>query len=155
MRQSQLSIALAATLVLLAHSVTMAEVEGITSGTQLQAAAEARVRIIRTDELNKEIATNPDLVLIDIRMPSEILNMGGTIDAPQNSNIPRGWLEHRVTNVAYKKDVPIVVYCGAGIRSPMAAATLEDMGYTNVRDYPEGFLGWRQANLPVTAPASE
>lgn len=138
-----------------AHSVAFAEVAGITSGKQLQAAAEARVRIIKTDELNQEIAANPDLVLIDIRMPSEISRMGGAIDAPQNSNIPRGWLERRATNVARNKDVPIVVYCGAGIRSPMAAVTLEDMGYTNVRDYPEGFIGWRQANLPVKASRSE
>ena len=155
MRKPELTITLTAMLLLSGYSVAMAEVDGITSGNQLQAAAEARVRVVKTDELNREIASNPDLVLIDIRMPSEIASMGGTIDAPQNSKIPRGWLEHRVTNIARNKDVPIVVYCGAGIRSPMAAVTLEDMGYTNVRDYPEGFIGWRNANLPVKAPQSE
>ena len=155
MRKPKSTITLAAILLLPGYSVALAEVEGITSGSQLQAAAEARARVVKTDELNREIATNPDLVLIDIRMPSEIASMGGTIAAPQNSIIPRGWLEHRVTNVARDKDVPIVVYCGAGIRSPMAAVTLEDMGYTNVRDYPEGFIGWRQANLPVKTPQSE
>jgi len=155
LRKPELTITLTAILLLPAYSVALAEVEGITGGKQLQAAAEARARTVKTDELNKEIATTPDLVLIDVRMPSEIAKMGGAIDAPQNSNIPRGWLEHRVTNVARDKDVPIVVYCGAGIRSPMAAVTLEDMGYTNVRDYPEGFIGWRRANLPVKAPQSE
>ena len=155
LRKPRLTITLTAILLLPAYSVALAEVEGITSGKQLQAAAEARARVIKTDELKREIATNPDLVLIDVRMPSEIAKMGGTIDAPQNSNIPRGWLEHRVTGVALNKDVPIVVYCGAGIRSPMAAVTLEDMGYTDVRDYPEGFIGWRKADLPVKGPQSE
>ena len=152
LKKSKLHFVLAGTLLLLACPLAFAEVEGITGGKQLQAAAEARVSTIKTDELKAEIDTNPDLVLIDIRMPSEIADMGGTIDAPQNKNIPRGWLEHWVTNVARNKDIPIVVYCGAGIRSPMAAATLEDMGYTNVRDYPEGFLAWRAAKLPVAAP---
>ena len=155
LRKPKLTITLTAILMLPAYSVALAEIEGITSGKQLQAAAETRARAIKTGELQREIATNPDLVLIDVRMPSEIAKMGGTVDAPQNNNIPRGWLEHRVTNVARNKDVPIVVYCGAGIRSPMAAVTLEDMGYTDVRDYPEGFIGWRQANLPVKPPQSE
>jgi rhodanese-related sulfurtransferase len=75
--------------------------------------------------------------------------MGGTIDAPQNSVIPRGWLEFRASKVAQTKDTPIVVYCGAGFRSPLAAKTLQDMGYTNVKNYSAGFIGWRKEGLPV------
>ncbi len=141
---------LAALLLCFAVSLSVnAEVNGITSGAHLQAEAEARASIISTEELKNEIDNDPELVVIDVRMPSEIANMGGAIDAAQNHNIPRGWLEHRVTGIALNKDVPIVVYCGAGIRSPMAAITLEEMGYTNVRDYPEGFIGWKKAELPI------
>ena len=75
--------------------------------------------------------------------------MGGAIKAQQNVNIPRGWLEYRITRIALNKDTPIVVYCGAGIRTPLAAATLQNMGYTNVKDYSAGFIGWRKAGLPV------
>ena len=57
-----------------------------------------------------------------------IQNMDGQIDAPQNINIPRGWLEFRVQRVALDKNTPIVVYCGGGQRSPMAAETLQKMG---------------------------
>ena len=89
------------------------------------------------------------MILVDIRLPSEITSMGGAIKAQQNINIPRGWLEYRITRVALSKDTPIVVYCGAGIRSPLAADTLQKMGYTNVKNYSAGFIGWRKAKLPI------
>jgi rhodanese-related sulfurtransferase len=58
-------------------------------------------------------------------------------------------LEFRVSKVAQNKDTPIVVYCGAGFRSPLAAKTLQDMGYTNVKNYSAGFVGWRKDGLPI------
>lgn len=130
-------------------SMLHAKVSGITTGAQLQAAAEKRTNVITTEELKKAIDQDLDMVLIDIRLPSEIKSMGGAIQASQNHNIPRGWLEYRITNIALSKDTPIVVYCGAGIRSPLAADTLQKMGYTNVKNYSAGFLGWLKAGLPV------
>ena len=126
-----------------------AEIVGIKDGAQITQAIAAKVRNISTQELRHEIEHNPELVLIDIRMPDEIHNMGGAIKAPQNVNIPRGWLEFRVTGHALSKDVPIVVYCGGGIRSPLAAYTLQQMGYTNVKNYADGFSGWKKQGLPV------
>ena len=130
-------------------SVAQANVPGITTGAQLQAAAEKRTKIISTEELKKELDENLELILVDVRLPTEIKNMGGAIKADQNRNIPRGWLEYRITSAALSKDTPIVVYCGAGIRTPLAADTLQKMGYTNVRNYSDGFIGWRKAGLPV------
>ncbi len=126
-----------------------AEVKGIKDGAQLTRDVDVKVRDISTPELRHEIENNPDLVLIDIRMPDEIKAMGGAIKAPQNVNIPRGWLEFRVTGHAQSKDVPIVVYCGGNIRSILAAHTLQQMGYTNVKNYPDGFIGWKKKGLPV------
>jgi len=133
----------------LATSALYAKVPGITTGEQLQAAAEKRTKIISTADLKKALDEDLDMVLIDVRLPSEIKAMGGAIKAPQNRNIPRGWLEYRVTSAALSKDTPIVVYCGAGIRTPLAADTLQKMGYTNVKNYSSGFLGWRDAGLAV------
>ena len=143
---------LSATLILSAVLIStglQAKVAGITTGAQLQAAAEKRTTIISTKELKKALDENLDMVLVDVRLPSEITSMGGAIKAPQNRNIPRGWLEYRITSVALSKDTPIVVYCGAGIRTPLAADTLQKMGYTNVKNYSAGFIGWRKAGLPV------
>ncbi len=138
------SIIIASTL-----SVAQANVPGITTGPQLQAEAEKHTRIISTEELKKKLDENLELILVDVRTPSEIKSMGGAIKADQNRNIPRGWLEYRITSAALSKDTPIVVYCGAGIRTPLATDTLQKMGYTNVRNYSDGFIGWRKAGLPV------
>jgi len=123
--------------------------EGITTGQQLQKKAEQQTDSITTAELMKMIDEELEMVLIDIRTTDEVRNMGGTIEAPQNHVIPRGWLEFRAPGVALSKDTPIVVYCGAGIRSPLAAKSLQDMGYTNVKHYPPGFIGWRKEGLAV------
>ncbi len=125
------------------------DVPGIKDGDQLKLELAGKVRAISTSALREEIERNPDLVLIDIRMPAEVERMGGAIKATQNVNIPRGWLEFRVTEHARRPDAPIVVYCGADYRSPLAANTLQEMGYTNVRYYEDGFLGWRRQELPV------
>ena len=130
-------------------SMTYADIPGITTGAQLQAEAEKRTKIITTEELKKALDNDLDMVLVDVRTPSEIPKLGGSIKAQQNVNIPRGWLEYRITRVALSKDTPIVVYCGGGIRTPMAADTLQKMGYTNVKNYSAGFLGWKKAGLPI------
>lgn len=139
-------------LVIMALSAPLqAEPMGITTGAQLQAAAQQETKSITTAELGTMLQEELDMVLIDIRTPGEVSSMGGTIDAAQNNVIPRGWLEFRAPRVALDKDTPIVVYCGAGYRSPLAAKTLQDMGYTNVMDYPAGFIDWQQSGKPVKA----
>lgn len=150
MKKLLLTVALTSSLGLLSTFPAQADVEGIKDSDQILAELKKSVKTISTDELKKQIDENPELVLVDIRTPAEIQSMGGTIKAPQNTNIIRGWLEFKITGVAQSKDTPIVVYCGGGLRSPMAADTLTKMGYTNVQDYADGFLGWRKAGLPVT-----
>jgi rhodanese-related sulfurtransferase len=140
-----LSICLAASLA----GTARADVPGIKDGGQLTREITAKVSNIFTKDLQREIERNPELVLIDIRMPDEIRGMGGAIKAPQNVNIPRGWLEFQVTGRTPSKDTPIVVYCGGNIRSPLAAYTLQQMGYTNVKNYADGFIGWKRQGLPV------
>lgn len=126
-----------------------AEVAGIKDGAQLTREVAGQVRDISTPELRREIERNPELVLIDIRMPDEIRSMGGAIKATQNVNIPRGWLEFQASRHAQSRDTPIVVYCGGNIRSILAAHTLQQMGYRNVRNYADGFIGWKKQGLPV------
>ena len=146
---------LSATILLMTFSLySHAEVAGITPGKTLQVQAEKITTDINTEDLKKLLDSDPDVVLIDIRTPTEIRKMGGAIKAPQNVNIVRGWLEFRVTGAAQSKDTPIVVYCGGNIRSPLAAKTLQDMGYSNVKNYADGFLGWRKAGLPTAQAGS-
>ncbi len=149
MKISKLPVSILCLMLLLLSTAVTADVAGITDGEQLQKEAESKTTKIGTEGLKKMLAEELDMVLIDIRTADEIKSMGGTIDAHQNVTIPRGWLEFRVTRVALSKEVPIVVYCGAGIRSPLAAETLQNMGYTNVKNYAEGYISWKNAALPV------
>ncbi len=116
---------------------------------RIMAEVNRNIQHIDTNRLKKMIDNQEDFVLIDVRMPSEIARMG-SIDAPQNREIPRGWLEIRIGHKVKDKNTPIVTYCGGGIRSALAADTLQKMGYTHVRNYKTGFLGWEGAGLDVT-----
>jgi glyoxylase-like metal-dependent hydrolase (beta-lactamase superfamily II)/rhodanese-related sulfurtransferase len=102
---------------------------------------------INTKTLQNMLVNKPDLLLIDVRTEKEI-TITGTIKSGQNLNIPRGWLEFRITDFA-EKNTPIVVYCGRNLRSPLAAKTLMDMGFENVSNYQEGYFTWRDTQNPV------
>ncbi|MCK5813355.1 MAG: rhodanese-like domain-containing protein, partial [Cocleimonas sp.] len=54
-----------------------------------------------------------------------------------------------IKSSALNKERPVVVYCGENVRSPLAADTLMKMGHTNVKNYADGYLGWKQGGLPI------
>lgn len=128
------------------------QAQAINSGEALLAQVNKRISNIATLELEKQLSSHPETVMIDVRTPREILLLGGMIDAPRTYNLNRGWLEFRIQTLVPKKDTPIVVYCGINQRSPLAADTLMKMGYTNVKNYADGFFVWRDRGLPVEAP---
>ena len=64
----------------------------IINGNDMLLSVNKQVTNINTEELLKELDSNPKVVLIDVRTQSEIINLG-TILRGQNRNIPRGWLE--------------------------------------------------------------
>lgn len=118
----------------------------------LVAAAQAEVRLIDTETLERRLQENPELLLIDLRTRRESNFVGGSIKSRRHVQIPRGWLELRIEDVAAERDTPIVLYCGPNQRGVLAAATLKEMGYTDVSFYPGGFPQWKAAGLPVTIP---
>lgn len=106
---------------------------------------------IDTHQLEQQIEEHPETVVIDVRTPDEI-KLLGTIGVYQNINIPRGWLEFRIAESVSDKSTPIVVYCGQNLRSPPAAELLMKMGYSNVKNYSDGYFKWKQAGLAVYSP---
>lgn len=122
------------------------------AGPELLEQINAEIENIDTEELLRRLQEDPNLTLIDVRSADEIQRLGGTIDAAQNVNVPRGWLEFRVGEVLADYEQPVVVYCGINQRSPLAAKTLQDMGYRNVANYADGFFVWRDAGHAVDAP---
>jgi rhodanese-related sulfurtransferase/glyoxylase-like metal-dependent hydrolase (beta-lactamase superfamily II) len=104
---------------------------------------------LNTAELQQLLDKHNDIVLIDVRMGEEVA-LEGTIDGGyRNYNISRGWLEILIDNLALTKDTPIVMICNTATRSPLAAITMAEMGYSNVSNYTDGFYKWRDAGLPV------
>ena len=122
---------------------------GITTGKQILADVNKRITNVSTEELQALLAENPNVHLIDVRTLRDTFLDGGTIRAKRNVVMPRGWLEYRIADAVPNKDAPIIVYCGTNQRSPLAAETLLKMGYTNVRNYPDGFFAWKKAGLPL------
>ncbi len=116
-----------------------------------------RVPQLDTAGLLAHLKAQPKTVMIDVRSPAE-LNLSGYIDAPLFFNIDRGFLEYQIEARVPDKATPIVVYCGVGQLSPLAADTLMKLGYKNVKAYSDGFFNWKRAGLPIQqfdkAPAS-
>jgi len=108
-----------------------------------------RVRGINTEEFRKLIKPQSNTVVIDVRNPEEITLLGGYIRAENYFNIPRGQLEFKISTYVLSKDTPIVIYDDFNQRSPLAADALTRLGYTNVKNYTDGFYKWKQAGLPV------
>lgn len=121
------------------------------SADTLLAQAKKDINNIETDGLKALLEKDKNVVLIDVRTQKEIEVLQGSIDHPQHFNIPRGWLEFRIADTVNDKNTPIVVYCGTNFRSPLAAQTLMRMGYTQVKNYQDGYVDWKKANLPIKA----
>lgn len=107
---------------------------------------------ISTDELKSELIKNPTTILLDVRTLDEAKLSGGIIRATRSISIPRGWIEFRITEAVADKNAPIVVYDDDNQRSLLALLTLKGLGYTNVRNYSDGFPTWKKTGLPVEQP---
>ncbi|HWR35141.1 MAG TPA: rhodanese-like domain-containing protein [Clostridia bacterium] len=97
------------------------------------------VQEIELDELEKMQANGEDVVIIDVResQDSQQSMIPGAVA------IPRGMLELNIDQVTSDKDKTIVLYCGGGSRSALAAWMLQKMGFRNVLSLAGGFKAWR------------
>lgn len=95
-----------------------------------------------------QLRSQPPQLLIDVREGEEYQE--GYI--PGATWIPRGKLEMRIEDVAPSRDLDIVLYCAGGNRSAMAARTLAELGYTQVRSLAGGIGAWKKAGYPIDKP---
>jgi len=137
------------TLAILILTTSASIAEEINPGQQAILDANKTISNINTEQLQKLLKENPKLELIDVRTANEINFIGASIDADEDANIPRGWLEFNISDEVSNKDTPIVVYCGTNQRSPLATKKLMELGYTNVKNYADGFNKWKALGLPV------
>lgn len=101
-------------------------------------------------ELDKELKAGKNVVILDIRQKSERPIMGAITEG--DVHVPRGYLEIQTYSKIADRDAEIVVFCGKGIRSAFAANTLNEMGYTNVKNLQGGVKAWKEAGLATVEP---
>jgi rhodanese-related sulfurtransferase len=115
--------------------------------------ADARRRLTRLEPASALQAVQAGATLIDIRSDSQIAQDGTIADALV---IARNVLEWRLDPACEYRhpDAPglddhVIVLCDAGYQSSLAAATLQQLGFSRATDVAGGFQAWRSAGLPV------
>ncbi len=78
--------------------------------------------------------------LIDVRDADE--TVAGML--PNATHISKGWIEAKIHHTVSDKNAKVVVYCGGGNRSLLAAYNLQKMGYTQVYSLTGGYKGWHK-----------
>jgi rhodanese-related sulfurtransferase len=107
--------------------------------------ARARVRETDVDAVKKRMDRGDKFLLVDVREESEFAkdHLPGAI------HLGKGVIERDIEARVPELDTEMVLYCGGGFRSALAADNLQKMGYTNVISMDGGIRGWREKNYPL------
>lgn len=107
--------------------------------------AKSRVRETDIPTVADRLRRGDEFHLVDVREESE----WGRGHLPGARHLSKGTIERDVEKQIPDTDADIVLYCGGGFRSALAADNLQRMGYTNVSSMDGGFSGWVAAGHPV------
>ena len=108
--------------------------------------AKTRVRETNADEVKKKIDSSGKFILVDVREESEFAkdHLPGAI------HLGKGIIERDIEARVPDLNTEIVLYCGGGFRSALAADNLQKMGYKNVVSIDGGIRDWREKGYPLT-----
>ena len=108
--------------------------------------ARSRIRETNVDEVKQKLDASEKFVLVDVREESEFAkdHLPGAI------HLGKGVIERDVEGSVPDLNTPLVLYCGGGFRSALAADNLQKMGYTKVLSMDGGIRGWREKGFPLT-----
>jgi rhodanese-related sulfurtransferase len=108
--------------------------------------ARSRVRETNVDDVKKRMDRGDKFLLVDVREESEFAkdHLPGAI------HLGKGVIERDIEARVPELNTEMVLYCGGGYRSALAADNLQKMGYTNVISMDGGIRGWREKGYPLT-----
>jgi rhodanese-related sulfurtransferase len=105
-----------------------------------------RVRELTVDDVAAKLDKKEAFYLVDVREESE----WAKDHLPGAVHLGKGIIERDIEQRITDCTAPIVLYCGGGFRSALAADNLQKMGYTNVWSMDGGIRGWRDRGYPLT-----
>lgn len=107
--------------------------------------AKSRVKETTVDEVKQKLDRGEKILLVDVREESEFAkdHLPGAI------HLGKGVIERDVETRVPDTKTPVILYCGGGFRSALAADNLQKMGYTNVLSMDGGVREWREKNYPM------
>ena len=107
--------------------------------------AKSRIKEVSVEETLKRMSEDENVKLIDVREDNE-WEAGHAANA---KHMGRGVIERDIVQTFPEKDTEMILYCGGGFRSALAADMLQKMGYTNVYSMAGGWKAWKDANAPI------
>ena len=108
--------------------------------------AKSRVRQTTVDDVKSKLDRGEKFTLVDVREESEFAQD----HLPGAVHLGRGVIERDIDARAPDLNAPMILYCGGGFRSALAADNLQKMGYNNVVSMDGGIREWREKNYPLT-----
>ena len=113
----------------------------------LQIVDDARKRIRETsvDDVKARLDRGENFLLVDVREESEYAKD----HLPKAIPLGKGIIERDIEGKYADLNTPLVLYCGGGFRSALAADNLQKMGYTNVLSMDGGIRVWREKAYPL------
>ncbi|HEY2108797.1 MAG TPA: rhodanese-like domain-containing protein [Candidatus Acidoferrales bacterium] len=113
----------------------------------LKLVKEAKTRIKEEDfrDIKKKLDAGEPMIIVDTREDNEWAR--GHI--PNAVHLGKGVIERDIEKAIPDKDATLVLYCGGGYRSALAADNLQKMGYRNVISMDGGWRGWTEAGFPT------
>ncbi len=107
--------------------------------------AKRRIRQVTIVDVARMQAAAEALTIVDVREEEEWRR--GHL--PGARHLCKGVIERDIEEAVPDKATHLVLYCGGGFRSALAAENLQRMGYTRVESMDGGWRAWTQAGLPV------
>ena len=107
--------------------------------------AKSRIREVTVADVKRKLETGESYHLVDVREDHEWAK--GHL--PRAIHLGKGIIERDIENAIPDTNAEIILYCGGGFRSALAADNLQKMGYRRVFSMDGGFRGWCEANLPL------
>jgi len=108
--------------------------------------AKSRVKETTVDEVKRRLDGGERFNLIDVREESEYAKD----HIPGAIHIGKGIIERDIETKVPDMSAEIILYCGGGFRSALAADNLQKMGYTNVISMDGGMREWRGKKYPLS-----